>query len=270
MKPLFDNNRREVSDATAQKLGEVFRAMVERGETRERAQRFLLQCVVAMFSEATDLLPRAIFTELVADCRRGHSSFDLLGGLFRQMNTRTPARAGRYQEVRHFDGGLFETIDPIELTPLELELLARATNENWSKIHPSIFGTLFQATMSADERHGRGAHYTPEAAILEHVVRPSIILPWRARIREASTLLELLALRDALTRFRVLDPACGSGNFLYVAYRELKRLELSLLEKVHDRFSAGTPLRAFATTSIQTKQFFGIDTDDCSAWSWRR
>jgi hypothetical protein len=177
------------------------------------------------------------------------------------MNTDKPARGGRFKNVRYFNGGLFGTIDPIELTPIELSLLAQATNEDWSKIHPAIFGTLFQATMNEGERHERGAHYTPEAAIFEHVVRPSLIQPWRARIREAQTLKELLPLRDALTKVRILDPACGSGNFLYVAYRELKRLELELLEKVHERFSAGTRLKVGSTTSIQTRQFFGIDKD---------
>ncbi|MBK9261263.1 MAG: class I SAM-dependent DNA methyltransferase [Polyangiaceae bacterium] len=260
-KPLFENNRKEVSDATASKLGEVFRAMVARGETPERAQRFTLQCIVAMFAEDTDLLPRGLFTELVNDCLHGQSSYDLLGGLFRQMNTDRPARGGRYKNVRYFNGGLFGTIDPIDLTPHELSLLARATDENWSRIHPGIFGTLFQATMDEDERHERGAHYTPEVAIFEHVVRPSLIQPWRSRIREASTLKELLALRDGLTKVRVLDPACGSGNFLYVAYRELKRLELELLEKVHERFSAKTRLEVGAKASIQSRQFFGIDTD---------
>jgi SAM-dependent methyltransferase len=261
-KPQFNNNRKEVSDTTARKLGEVFRAMKDRGETRERSQRFTLQCVVAMFAEDTDLLPRGLFTELVQDCqRKGQSSYDLLGGLFRQMNTESPARGGRYKGVRYFNGGLFGKIDPIELTHLELELLAQATDEDWSRIHPGIFGTLFQATMDKGERHEHGAHYTPEAAIFEHVVRPSLLQPWRERLREASTLKELLPLRDALTKIRILDPACGSGNFLYVAYRELKRLELELLEKVHERFSAGTRLKVGSTTSIQTKQFFGIDND---------
>jgi len=214
-KPQFDNNRTEVSAVAAGKLAEVFRAMVDRGEPRDRAQRFMLQCIVALFVEDTDLLPR----------------------------------------------GLFSTIDSIELTPIELELLASAASEPWSRINPGIFGTLFQASMTARERHLRGAHYTPEAAIFEHVVRPSLVLPWRARIREASTLEELRVLGDALTKVRVLDPACGSGNFLYVAYRALKRLELEVLEKVHESFSAEAKRRVGAATSIQARQFFGLDTD---------
>ena len=260
-KPQFDNNRTEVSAAAARKLAEVFRVMVDRGEARERAQRFMLQCIVAMFSEDTDLLPRGLFTELVGECREGKSSYDLLGGLFRQMNTEKPARGGRFKSVQYFNGGLFSVIDPIDLTPIELELLAHAANEKWSRIHPGIFGTLFQASMTVRERHMRGAHYTPEAAIFEHVVRPSLVLPWRTRIHEASTLKELRVLRDALTKLRILDPACGSGNFLYVAYRELKRLELEVLEKVHENFSAEARRMVGSATSIQTRQFYGLDSD---------
>jgi SAM-dependent methyltransferase len=260
-KPQFNNNRTEVSAAAAAKLGEVFRVMVDRGETRERAQRFMLQCIVAMFAEDTDLLPQGLFTELVGECREGASSYDLLGALFTQMNTVKPARAGRFKNVQYFNGGLFSVIDPIELTGIELELLGLAANEKWSRIHPGIFGTLFQASMSERERHTRGAHYTPEAAIFEHVVRPSLVLPWRTRIREASTLKDLRVLRDSLTKLRVLDPACGSGNFLYVAYRELKRLELEVLDKVHENFSAEARRMVGSATSIQTRQFFGLDTD---------
>lgn len=260
-KPLFGNNRKEVSDATAKKLGKLYQAMVARGETPERAQRFTLQCVVAMFGEDTDLLPRGLFAELVDDCRRGESSYDLLGSLFRQMNTERAARGGRFKNVPHFNGGLFNIIDPIDLSAEEVALLAEATKENWSRIHPGIFGTLFQSTMTKEKRHKRGAHYTPESAIFEYVVRPSLIHSLRARIRETKTLKELLLLRDSLTKIRILDPACGSGNFLYVAYRELKRLELELLEKIHEEFSHEKKLKVGSTASIRTHQFFGIDTD---------
>lgn len=259
--PQFDNDRHAPSKATATKLGDVFRAMVRRGETPERAQRFTLQCAVAMFAEDTDLLPRGLFSELVSDCLRGQRADDLLGGLFRQMNSTKSTTKNRFQNIPHFHLGLFSTVDSIDLTGDELSLLARATDENWSRIHPGIFGTLFQATMNENERHERGAHYTPEAAIFEHVVRPTLIKPWRNRIREASTLKDLLVLRDGLTKIRVLDPACGSGNFLYVAYRELKRLEWELLEKIHECFSAEKHLEVRSKAAIRTNQFFGMDTD---------
>jgi len=197
------------------KLGEVFDAMVSRGEPRERAQRFILQCAVALFAKDPDLHP---------------------GGL---------------------NGGLFATIDPIKLSPHESSLLARAAEENWTQIPPSILGSLFQATMNREKRHEGGAHYTPEAAIFEHVIRPSLIQPWRKRIEQAATLEKLLELRHELSQIRVLDPACGCGNFLYVAYLALKQLELELLEIIQERFSGKTSSKP----NVHPRQFYGIDTD---------
>lgn len=261
-RPLFNNNRREVTEITAQHMGELFRALRDRGETHERAQRFTLQCVMAMFAEDTGLLPADLFTQLLHDCKdSGHSSYDLLGGLFRQMNDPRPARAGRFRGVRHFNGGLFEIIDPIELHGMEIEILAAAAAEKWNRVHPAIFGNLFQASMNAKERHQRGAHYTPETAIFEHVIRPTLVEPLRARIASAKSLKALKALRAELVNLRILDPACGSGNFLYVAYRELKRLEIEVLERIHDEFSDKEGARVGASASIQLRQFYGIDRD---------
>ena len=258
--PLFRNNRAAVTDVAAMKIGELYRTLVERGETRERAQRFTLQCVVSMFSEDTGLLPRGLFTELVVDCMKGKSSYDLLGALFSQMNRSEPARAGRFKGVRYFNGGIFATIDPIELNPAELLTLHGACDEDWSRINPAIFGKLFQESMGSAERHRKGAHYTPEAEIMR-VVLPTIIAPWQERIQRADSVKELLQIRDELTKLRVLDPACGSGNFLYVAYRELKRLELRIIERVHEEYKEPSRLKAGAATTIQIKQFFGIDND---------
>jgi N-6 DNA Methylase len=260
-KPVFENDRREVTDAAAAKLGEFFRALVDRGESRERAQRVTLQCVMALFADYVHLLPRGTFTELVDECwRKGVSSYDLIGGLFRQMNTKEPARGGRFKRVSCFDGGLFSVVDPIELNLLELEILAHAADEDWSKVNPAIFGNLFQASMTEKDRHRRGAHYTHEADI-QRVVLPTIVYPWRARIEAADTLEELTKLREELLRYKALDPACGSGNFLYIAYRELKRLEIRLLEKIHAGFSGRTRRKVGSTAMVSTRQFFGIDND---------
>lgn len=259
-KPLFDNDRREVTESAAAKLGAVFRALVARGESRERAQRFTLQCVVALFAEDTGLLPRGMFSELVAQCRDGESAYDLLGGLFRQMNEKTPARGGRYLGVKYFNGGIFANVDAIDLNAFELEQLGQAGNEDWSRINPAIFGTIFQASLTDEERHGRGAHYTHEVDI-QRVVQPTIVRPFRERIRATDTLKGLRQIREELAKFRVLDPSCGSGNFLYVAFRELKRLELEVLEKIHDTFGAKSSRMVGASAQIQTKQFFGLDVD---------
>ena len=269
-KPLFNNNRIEVTRMAAAKLAELFNSLRARGEDQSRAQRFVLQILVTLVSEDMHLLPDYIFSRLVNECRdSGANGYDLLGGLFRQMNDDTPARGGRYKGVPYFNGGLFTEIDPVELTPEEIVVLAEAADFNWSLVKPEIFGTLFQSSMDADERHAFGAHFTSEFDIRK-VVGPTIVRPWRDRMKAAwdrvgdaglaskkkkrskkEGLREVL--RD-LRLYQVLDPACGSGNFLYVAYRELKRLEREILVRLSE-ISKGEPLE----TAVSIHQFHGLD-----------
>src|SRR5215216_1461027 len=114
-KPQFGNNRVDVTRAAADKVARIFNSAVARGENREVAQRFILQCVVALFSEDFGLLPQGIFTELVHECRDGDSTYDLLGSLFRQMGEARQARGGRFKGVPYFNGGIFKEIEPVEL-----------------------------------------------------------------------------------------------------------------------------------------------------------
>lgn len=257
-KPQFGNDRVAVTRAAANKVARVFNSLTDRGIERERAQRFVLQCVVALFSEDIELLPRGLFTSLVQDSLNGADSGELIGGLFKQMNSDVPRMTGRYKDVPYFNGGLYEVPARITLGAKELDWLADATTEDWSKVEPGIFGTLFQASMDQRARHAHGAHYTHESEI-QRAVLPTIVRPWQRKIKEAKTLKELLALRRALLNFKVLDPACGSGNFLYLAYRELKRLELSLVAKVHAEYGYKSSRQAATLTGISTKQFFGFD-----------
>lgn len=261
--PQFDNNRVAVTRDAANIVAEVFNSLIERHqktqEERSRAQRFVLQCVMALFAEDFDLLPAASFTELIKACIRGESSYDVFGGLFQQMNSKIPARGGRYKDVPYFNGGLFSKVEPIELIRAELWLLHKAADFNWSKVQPQVFGTLFQSSMGAEHRHALGAHFTSEADI-QKVVIPTIVRPWRERIERANTVKELLSLRDQMLEYRVLDPACGSGNFLYVAYRELKRLEVELLDKLRAA-SKGRARELTRTSLVTTSQFYGLDVD---------
>jgi len=256
--PRFRNNLVEVTRGAADAMARVFQAMVKRGEQREIAQRFILQSLVAMFSEDVDLLPRGLFYDLVKDCLEGTaSSYDLIGGLFEQMNKEQRARGGRFKDVDYFNGGLFSVVEPVELQGSELELLMGASEQNWAKVNPAVFGTLLQSSMEEGERHAFGAHFTTEADI-QKVVEPTITRPWRERIEAASTLKELQNLRSEMRRYVVLDPACGSGNFLYVAYRELKRLERELVLKAYEGWAQRGKDR-MKGTAISLDQFRGMD-----------
>lgn len=254
--PVFNNNRVRVTRRAAAQMAGVFRTLVEeRHVPRPRAQRFLLQLLVALVSEDLGLLPDNVVTRLLADAlKHPSSSYDLIGGLFRQMNTRKAADGGRYAGVGYFNGGLFAEIDPIELKAAELHSLEAAAREDWSDVKPEIFGTLFEQSMDRGERHAHGAHYTSEFDI-QKVVGPTIVRPWRERIAAAGNRAELRTLLGELRRFRVLDPACGSGNFLHVAYREMKRLERDLLVRLRDRGEPPGNLHS----GVALTQFFGID-----------
>jgi type II restriction/modification system DNA methylase subunit YeeA len=256
--PIFQNNQVEVTERAARRMGELLLELEARGIEKLTAQRFVLQCVLAMFAEDRQLLPRDLFVSCVQDCMNGSSSYDLLGGLFREMNLPGKTPAGRYQGVDYFNGGLFSRIDPIELTREELNFLDVSARENWSKVRPAIFGNLFEGTVDKKERHAKGIHYTSEGDIMK-IVRPTISRYWEDKIEEASTVKELGKLQIELQGYRVLDPACGSGNFLYIAYQQLKRVERMLLEKIQSlNGSEGQQMEMGLVTPLQ---FYGMDTN---------
>lgn len=263
--PVFGNDLEAVSRDAADKVARLFNSLVDRGIDRVQAQHFVLQMVVAMFAEDIDLLPPNTVYGIVADClRKDQSAYDLFGALFCQMNSKTPATGGRFQRVPYFNGGIFETVAPVDLNSEELDLIGGcdgAATKDWSRVNPAIFGTIFQQSMDKEERHAYGAHFTSEADILR-IVGPSITRPWRERIAKASTMKELLAIRGRLLEFKVLDPACGSGNFLYVSYRELVRVEIALLAKLKAIVSQESYQKQVKSVSlISPHQFYGIDRD---------
>lgn len=270
--PIFNNDREDVSRFAASETAQLFQLLTKRPTApveRMEAQRFVLQLVIAMFAEDIDMLPAGTVTALVRDClEEGLSSYDLIGGLFRQMNDPKPAKAGRYVGVPYFNGGLFSEILPIELTEFELKLIAGnngIASRNWSKVNPAIFGTLFQQSMDATERHKHGRHFTSEADI-QRVIAPTIVRPWQKRIDAAKSMQELLALRKELAALKILDPACGSGNFLYVAFREMARLDIRIMLRLKGSVShAEFEKQSTLLNAINPRQFFGIDNDTFGA-----
>lgn len=259
-KIIFLNNLVDVTREAADYVAQMFNSLIDRKIPRAEAQLFTLQCVFALFAEDIELLEKQMFTKLLMECADGASTFDLIGGLFRQMNVPKKAPGGRYAKVDHFNGGLFAKEAPLHLNPEEIQLLLKAAWQDWSKVQPHIFGTIFQSSMGEKERHAWGAHYTHEADILK-VVLPTIVQPWQERLNAASTLGELVELRTELVKFRVLDPACGSGNFLYVAYRALKRLEAELIEKINANFKGRTVKSIGRSSLVSNKQFYGLDNN---------
>ena len=236
-----DRSVEEVTRETADLFRDIVADMEQRNEDPERLARYLNQLVFCLYAEDTGLLPDQLFTDLVSREYRDPASFNrAMGDLFARM-----AGGGMFgaAEIPWFNGDLFNAADTVELSPTALQRLGEAARKNWSSIEPSIFGTLFERALDASKRSQLGAHYTGAEDIML-VVEPVVLAPLRrewetARQEMGEWLAEgaadqarqrLAAYRERLAAVKVLDPACGSGNFLYIALRALLDLERQAID----------------------------------------
>ena len=225
-----------VTAQVASALGRIVRDSIHASKNpdrdRERIARVVLECVFAMFAEDTDLIPANMFTDTM---RRAHAagSLDPMWALFADFAKERPSER-RNHLAPYVNGPLFQSShQPIELSKAHIgQLLEAARDFDWQDVRPEIFGTIFEQALDPMERHELGAHYTRQTDI-ERVILPTIIEPWRDRILALRHPKEAEVLIEQLKGFHVLDPACGCGDFLYVVYREMKRLEASLLRQWH-------------------------------------
>ena len=235
----------DITAAAAGRFADVARSLTARGHDPEKVAHFLIQCLFCMFAEDIGLLPKRLF-ERVLD-KRGSDTVKLgaaLGELFRAMQG-----GGDFllEDIAWFNGGLFARIELIELAPGEIDALHAASKMDWSAIEPAILGTLFERGLDPKIRAPLGANYTDPGTIMK-LVNPVVVEPlareWAAARERIGALVgkyhaggkgSQSALKEAqgfflgyierLKNFRVLDPACGSGNFLYLSLRALKDLE---------------------------------------------
>jgi hypothetical protein len=263
--PVFVHDQTEVTREAVELVTDVYRRLQERrAAERDVLRDFVLQSVWAMFAEDLAMLPSHLFTRvldgLLADSAR--SSRDDLGQLFAYLNEpRDRPTEGVYAGTPYANGSLFARPARVHLEREELELLRQACDSSWRRVEPAIFGALLQGALGRERQWALGAHYTAEADILK-IVLPTIVEPWRERIAACRTVADVQAAQDALMRYVVLDPACGSGNFLYVAYRELRRIEADLRRRMRDmRRSAGLRDQAELALYFPLTNITGIEID---------
>lgn len=273
--PLFDKNREDVTKQASYLVAAVYKSLVKRKTDPQEALRFCMQTIIALFAEDVDLLPNGLYSQLIDEALEGTKnqglmggqviplSYDLIGGLFEAMNKPGLKAGGRYKGVDYFNGGLFNEVHPIELTLWELQQLQSASKKNWRNVNPAIFGSIFEDALDKDERHFLGAHYTHEQDI-KKIVDPCIVEPWSEKLEQANSPEEMRQWLMELCQYRVLDPACGSGNFLFVAFKEMKMLEkrgLAKLRELSTTRESGKELQAFLDQYpfVNTTQFFGLD-----------
>ena len=158
----------------------------------------------------------------------------------------------KHQSIPFFNGGLFEKVETIELHRSELHTFYEASRQDWKKIRPSIFGSLFEQSIDQSLRHSHGIHYTNEIDIYK-IIYPTIVKPFKEQIQKAASSKKLKEILSNIRCFKVLDPACGSGNFLYIAFIELRKLETQLMEQLGENKRQ--------QLKVSPKNFYGIDTN---------
>lgn len=268
----------KVTRQVSSKLAELAKSLEQGGYDVERVASFLKRCLFTMFAEDVDLLPKSSFHDLLVDIKdKNPEAFPhALKALWDTMNT------GGYSErlmikVKCFNGGLFKGINPIALNVDQIQLLIDAAKADWRFVEPAIFGTLLERALDPRERHKLGAHYTPRAYV-ERLVMPTLIDPLREQwgdIRAAAEMLlrqgkqdkaleAVKAFHFQLCQTRVLDPACGSANFLYVALEHMKRLEGEVLGFITELSDGQDTLEAEGLT-VSPHQFLGLEINTRAA-----
>ncbi len=266
-----------VTQEAARQFSTLANVLRKFGEEPQAVAHFLIRLLFCLFAEDIGLLPEKLFPRLLEQTRRNSKDFaEVLRQLFRAMNT------GGYfgaDKILHFNGGLFDDDHVLQLDSDAMDIIGQIDGLDWGAIKPSIFGTLFERGLDPTKRSQLGAHYTGEDDIIL-IVEPVLMAPlrreWeevkkevtskkekeRAATGKKKTTLQkeiqsdLLKFADKIAAVTVLDPACGSANFLYVALRLLLDLQNEVLN-FSDEMGAGRPY-----ITVTPGQLFGIETNE--------
>lgn len=271
----------EVTRRVAANLAEVSRYMEEGIRIKglpdrekniliEESSLFLMRVLFCMFAEDIGLLPERSFEAFLKEADGNASYFENgLRDLFEKMNNEDAGNRfsmALKTDVRYFNGGLFEDSKVFPLGGFLIHNLFEAARQNWRRVEPAIFGTLLEQALDAKERSKLGAHYTPRPYV-ETLVRATIMdvlePEWEAlqhehEADEAELLKAALTFHEKVASTRVLDPACGTGNFLYVAMELLQALESRVLDLIDK-------LGGDARPRVGPQQFYGLELNPRAA-----
>jgi len=266
-----------VTRGVAQRLAAVSKALEKAKHPAEKVAMFLMRCLFTMFAEDVKLLPEKSFRDLLAKCEADPAKFaPLTRQLWEAMDTGGFAFAIEAQ-VKRFNGQFFRDHTVLPLGKEEIGELRQAASADWRDVEPAIFGTLLEQALDPQERKRLGAHYTPRAYV-ERLVVATIIEPLRAdwaRVlstaerqkaerRDKDAIRSVRDFHELLCKTRVLDPACGTGNFLYVSLELLKRLEGEVLEALVD-LGGQEALSGLEGHTVDPHQFLGMEINPRAA-----
>ncbi|MEM7754875.1 MAG: DNA methyltransferase [Planctomycetota bacterium] len=277
-----DETAEQVTEKAAKAIGRIAHTLRDRGHDPHDTAHFLMKVMFCLFAEDVNLLPKGLFERLLTKSRQDPVRLkSQMDQLFAAMRT-----GGDFgiDEIAYFNGGLFDQADALELTEDEIAVLVEAADKDWGAVEPSVFGTLFERSLDPAKRSQIGAHYTSRDDIML-VIEPVILRPLRKQWDETRAAVEdqierrknaktaatkrkadaeiadlLDAFQARLAEVRVLDPACGSGNFLYVAIQQLLALEKELI-----LFAAREDIGAAPLPRVRPNQLLGIEINPYAA-----
>ena len=287
-----------VTRELAEKLGTLAKRLEARGNAPEAVAQFLMRCLFSMFAEDVRLIQDSQggkpFTALLRGFRQNLPHLPAALSDFWRLMDRGGFDRALGTQVKRFNGELFADATALALDGEEADLLIVAAEADWSFVEPAIFGTLLERALDPKERHKLGAHFTPRAYV-ERLVLPTIIEPLREEWQAAQALAAGPLQREAelartgaapdakprrelreeafgyvrdfhrrLCEIRVLDPACGSGNFLYVALEHMKRLEGEVLLEI-EVYEGQQQLDMTGAYTVSPDQFLGIELNPRAA-----
>ena len=267
-----------VTREIAKRLAEVSKSLEAKGQDPEHVAHFLMRCLFTMFAEDTGLLPNDSFKALLAKSVADPAHFpQRLKRLWQEMEHGEEFSHVIEARVRHFNGGLFKDTTVFELGREEIGELHEAAKSNWTQVDPAIFGTLLEQALDKTERRKLGAHYTPRAYV-QRLVDVTVMEPlradWQTALKKAEqakddgkdedAIAQVRAFHHQLCTTRVLDPACGTGNFLYVALELMKKLEGEVLQTLSDLGDRQASL-ALPGETVDPHLFLGLELNPRAA-----
>lgn len=256
----------------AELLGKLHDELEATGYEGHQLRVFLVRVLFLLFGDDAGLWPKKQFADFIVN-RTNEDGSDLglwIAHLFDVLDQPEDSRRTSLDvdlaAFPYVNGGLYaERIETPDTNRTMRERLLAACAFDWSQISPAIFGAMFQSVMKMDERHAVGAHYTSEQAILK-VIEPLFLDELRSELASAGqSAARLRALHDKIGQLTFFDPACGCGNFLVVAYRELRRLELDILKALHERAHVQLTLDLSQYRKVSPDQLYGIEIEEFPA-----
>jgi len=256
----------------AERLAQLYDIIIQDNHIETNAERhglnvFLSRLLFCFFAEDTGIFDEGQFTSAIASHTHedGSDCQDYLNALFKVLNVKHRTNEPQYlKEFPYVNGGLFAADHPApKLNAKARKLMINSGTLNWKEINPDIFGSMMQAVVHSDQRGSLGMHYTSVANIMK-VIEPLFLNDIKQQLTdciasEKGIENKLTKLLDRLYHLRLFDPACGSGNFLIIAYKELCKVEIDIFEQLRkinpDKWN-------IAISGIQLTQFYGIELDD--------